>query len=110
MKLTTGITEEWFKPEEDNNTGAEFKLRPFTQLQRIDVRAYIAPSGRPTAESYAIGLAAGVVDWKGVTDETGKALAFKREYLKHLPESIQYQLLTKLFELSELKDDDAKNS
>lgn len=110
MKITTGITEEWYKPEDDNETGAEFKLRPLTQLQRIDVRAYVSPSGRATAEAYSVGLGAGVVDWKGVTDQDGKALSFKREYLKHLPESIQYQLLIKLFALSELGEDETKNS
>lgn len=114
MKTVSGLTEQWFKPIYDNDDGAEFKLRPLSQLTKIDVKAAVNPrTGRVMAEGYRTAFYAGVVDWKGVVDgKTGEPLEFRAhaERIFDLPEAVQHELLAKLLEISELSEDDTKNS
>lgn len=68
MDLRPKLTPFWFTPDgQDENDAVEFKLRPLTEPQVMDLFATYGPEGRPTESTWYRAGEMGIVEVRNLT-------------------------------------------
>ena len=114
IKIRKSLSPQWIKSDRID-PDAEFLIRPLNGPTRLDVHNELSrheQTGQLLISGRGVLLAckAGLVDWKGVTDENGEPLKFSTDAIEWLPEETLQQLTEEIYLASVLTDDERKNS
>lgn len=108
------LAADWYKTDPADPQSAEFHIKPLNQLQFIGLRNEIGFNDfeRLTITSVGVRVALdhGLLDWKGVLDETGQPLEFNRENRDMLPIDVLTTLAFEIANRSRLSDEQKKSS
>ncbi|WP_144395669.1 hypothetical protein [Pleionea sediminis] len=116
LSINTGLVEEWFVlPGQENEADpAKFKLKPLNQLNFMEVSAdtirYRNGKLKPSGEAYGLALGAGLVGWDNILDQSGQPLPFSIDNLAYIPAHAMMQVFERIYSISDLSEDDEKNS
>jgi hypothetical protein len=106
MRLCSGITPEWIQPD---GCEAKFYMKPLDSLDYAEFRVSIkAGTGEISAESMRRTFQKSLLDWEGVEDEQGKPVKFDLSRISDIPTNIILNLINKVYEISQLRDNEKK--
>lgn len=101
----------WLKLDEKDPASAEFRLRPLTELEFIDVQneaSYSRKRFTLSTEGVRATLAYGLLDWKNVLDEDGAEIKYSMAQAEQLPKAVLDRLASKIISVSLLNDTEKK--
>lgn len=103
----------WWRLNDKDPDSAEFHIRPLNQLQLGALRNEIGMNKLKrfvmTAEGVEQALAHGLIEWRGVVDESGKPLPCTARNYSMLPDDAISSLAAKIFNISQLSDEQKKS-
>lgn len=97
------VTPHWFTPasEEDEENPLEFKIKPLTGPQYLQVL---------NKQDLDYAITCGLLDWKNYFNKNGNQIQFRRTKLNGLPPSILSELANEICAISRLTGEEQKNS
>ena len=107
IKTMKGIVPTWYTLESDETKETAFLLAPLTSAQRLNVIGVNAHD--MLGETIMLVVKTAVKDFKGITDETGKALEFSLTTLETLPTHVLMELSKEIMRTSALTETERKN-
>lgn len=103
----------WFKPEgqAEGETPAEFKLRPLTQPEYLEVinDHYDPERKRFTGKGIMAAVRYGLLDWRGYVDSDGKEQKFTRGAVNEVPFDVLTDIGIKVIEITQNSEEERKN-
>lgn len=113
IKAVTVGSPIWFKPEgqEDGVSAAEFKIRPLTQPEYLEIiNDHFDPERkRFTAKGIMAAVRYGLLDWRGFLGADGKEQRFTRGALNEVPYTALTDIGIKIVEITQNSEEERKN-
>jgi len=112
MRLHTKLTEQRVEGADihEELAGTAFEMKPLSGAQRQPVWMGFAKDGVFPAELQQQAIFQSVTNWEGFENEDGEPLKFTRKNLLYLDYHHLIALFNKVWEISELSEDERKNS
>ena len=102
----------WFKPEgQDEASPAEFKIRPLTQPEYLEVinDHYDPERKRFTAKGIIAAVRYGLLDWRGYLGADSKELRFNRGAINEMPYDVLTDIGIKVIDMTQNTEEERKN-
>jgi hypothetical protein len=106
IKLISGLTGEWYEPEQEGEDKSRFKIEPLTGLQYHELIGHINDSGKLDTDGVKKCLRYGLKDW----DNVGTENPFSVEVaIRSLPAKYLLLISSRIFEVSSFDGEMEKN-